>query len=78
MDDGAWKNNKKRFLNKISNIDSSFCTTHPSSLKNLQHKNIFFIPNPVDRAFENLHIYKNKNFKYDFFFALSHGVHEEP
>ena len=75
MYDGAWTNKKKRFLNKISNIDSSFCTTHPSSLKNLQHKNIFFIPNPVDRAFENLNNYKNKNFKYDFFFALSHGVH---
>ena len=75
MDDGVWKNNKKRFLNKIKNIDCSFCTTHPSSLKNLQYKNIFFIPNPVDSTFENLHIYKNKNYKYDFFFALSHGVH---
>ena len=75
MDDDDWKYNKKRFLNKIKNIDASFCTTHPSSLKNLQQKNIFFIPNPVDRAFENLHVYKNRNFKYDFFFALSHGVH---
>ncbi len=75
MDDGEWKNNKSRFLNKIHNIDSSFCTVHPSTLKNLPTKKIFFIPNPVDDAFENLKIYKNKFYKYDFFFALSHGVH---
>ena len=29
----------------------------------------------MDEAFENLNIYKNKFFKYDMFFALSHGVH---
>ena len=75
MDDGEWINNKKRFMNKIHNIDSSFCTIHPSSLKNMRKKNIFFIPNPVDLTFENLKIYKNKFYKYDFFFALSHGVH---
>ena len=51
-----------------------FCTTHPDSLKNFKNKNIFFIPNPVDETFENLELYK-KHFKYDLFFALSHGVH---
>ena len=75
MDENEWKINKNRFLNKIDNIDASFCTTHPSSLKNLSHKNVFFIPNPVDPNFENLNVYKNKNYKYDLFFALSHGVH---
>ena len=75
MDDGEWKFNKKRFFNKINNLDSSFCTTHPSSIKNLKFKNVFYIPNPVDTVFENLNIYKNKIFKYDLFFALSHGVH---
>ena len=29
----------------------------------------------MDEAFENLNIYKKKIFKYDLFFALSHGVH---
>ena len=75
MDDKIWKVNKTRFLNKINNIDASFCTTHPSTIKYINKKNIFFIPNPVDSTFENLKIYNNKYFKYDFFFALSHGVH---
>ncbi len=75
MDEGKWKINKSRFLNKIRNIDSSFCTTHPSSLKNLHSKKVFFIPNPVDTTFENLKLYEKKYFKFDFFFALSHGVH---
>ena len=33
------------------------------------------MPNPVDETFENLKIYSNKFYKYDLFFALSHGVH---
>ena len=32
MDDKKWLNNKKRFISKLDYIDSSFCTTHPSSL----------------------------------------------
>tara|TARA_A100001011_G_scaffold304969_1_gene319426 strand:+ start:817 stop:2922 length:2106 start_codon:yes stop_codon:yes gene_type:complete len=75
MDDNQWKINKKRFLNKIDNVDASFCTTHPSSLKQINTKKVFFIPNPVDKTFENLKIYKKKIYKYDMFFALSHGVH---
>ncbi len=74
MDEKEWLNNKKRFINKLDCIDASFCTTHPSSLK-LKKKNVFFIPNPVDETFENLNIYSNKIYKYDLFFALSHGVH---
>ena len=49
MDDKTWKVNKTRFLNKINNIDASFCTTHPSNIKYINKKNIFFIPNPVDQ-----------------------------
>ncbi len=75
MDDKNWSINKDRFLKKIKHIDCSFCTTHPSSLKILKKKNIFFIPNPVDDTFENLNHFKNKFYKYDLFFALSHGVH---
>ena len=75
MDNKNWKTNKLRFLSKIKSLDASFCTTHPSSLGNLKSKKIFFIPNPVDQTFENMKIYKNKVYKYDLFFAISHGVH---
>lgn len=75
MDDNEWKINRDRFTKKFEFIDVSFCTTHPSSIKSLRKKKVLFIPNPVDESFENLNIYKKKFFKYDLFFALSHGVH---
>ena len=75
MDDNKWKMNRNRFTKKFEYIDASFCTTHPSSIKSLRKKNVLFIPNPVDEAFENLNIHKKKFFKHDLFFALSHGVH---
>jgi len=74
MDNDQWQHNKKRFLMKFDLMDCNFCTTHPKSL-NFNKNKTFFIPNPVDKTFENLNIYKNKNFKYDLFFAMSHGVH---
>ena len=73
--DGDWLVNKKRFLNKINLFDVSFCTTDPASLKMPVDKNIFYIPNPVDKSFERLHNYQNSNFNNDVFFAMSHGVH---
>ena len=75
MDDNSWIINKKRFLKKIDIVDANFCTTHPKKIKSLNRKNVQFIPNPVDEAFENLKIIKKKVSKYDLFFALSHGVH---
>jgi glycosyltransferase involved in cell wall biosynthesis len=75
MDDNKWRMNKNRFSKKFKYLDTSFCTTHPSSIKSLNKKKVLFIPNPVDKTFENLNIYKKKFFKYDLFFALSHGVH---
>jgi hypothetical protein len=75
MDDNKWKMNQNRFTKKFKYLDASFCTTHPSSIKSLRKEKVLFIPNPVDKAFENLNIYKKKNFKHDLFFALSHGVH---
>ncbi len=73
--DSDWINNKKRFLDKIDLMDSSFCTTDPNSLKlNKKHK-VFYLPNPVDRSFETLKNYNNKFFNNDVFFAMSHGVH---
>ena len=73
--DSDWLVNKKRFLDKIDFIDTSFCTTDPKSLNLPLKKNIFYLPNPVDESFEKLHNYKNKNFNNDVFFAMSHGVH---
>ena len=74
MDD-KWKNNKKRFLDKIDYMDYSFCTTDPKSLKfNKKHK-ISFIPNPVDESLDDMNVYDNKRPEYDLFFAMSHGVH---
>jgi len=75
MDDKNWKMNKYRFFQKFEFVDKSFCTTHPSAIKFLNNNDVLFIPNPVDETFENLNIYKNKYYKHDLFFALSHGVH---
>ena len=73
--DSEWKNNKKRFLNKIDIMDSNFCTTDPNILKFPKKNPIYYIPNPVDESFETLSNYKNKDLKNDVFFAMSHGVH---
>ena len=74
MDNEEWIINKKRFERKLSLMDSNFCTTHPSVLNKI-NKKTYFIPNPVDEMFDNLKIYLNKNYQYDLFFAMSHGVH---
>ena len=73
--DSKWKINKKRFLNKIDIMDANFCTTDPKVLKFSKNASINFMPNPVDKSFEILKNYKNKNLKNDVFFAMSHGVH---
>ena len=74
MDD-KWKNNKKRFLDKIDYMDYSFCTTDPKSLKFNKKYKISFIPNPVDESLDDMNVYENKDPEYDLFFAMSHGVH---
>ncbi len=73
--DSEWKNNKKRFLDKIDFVDCSFCTTSPDILKFPKKNKVFYIPNPADNSFENLNIDKKKYLKNDVFFAISHGVH---
>ena len=73
--DSSWKNNKKRFLDKIDYIDCNFCTTSPDILDFKKKYNIFYMPNPVDPALDNLKNYENDNHEFDFFFAMSHGVH---
>ena len=73
--DSHWLKNKKRFIDKIDLMDVSFCTTDPSSLNIKNKHRIYYLPNPVDESFETLENYKNKLFKSDIFFAMSHGVH---
>ena len=73
--DENWKFNKKRFLHKIDLVDANFCTTDPKTVGFKNMDNVFYIPNPSDISFENLAVYKNKYYKNDVFFALSHGVH---
>jgi len=68
-----YHNNKKRILDKISVIDSTFLTSDPKSL-DFKIKNSYFIPNPADKSFETLNNAK-ENIKKDVFFAMSHGVH---
>ena len=74
MDNKDWLHNKKRFMDKFKLMDCNFCTTDPKAVK-LDDKVCFYIPNPVDKALDNLKIFNNKNFIYDIFFAMSHGVH---
>ena len=66
-------NNKKRILDKMDLLDSTFLTTNPGSI-NFKIDNSYFIPNPVDKSFEVLSNYKKKC-NFDVFFAMSHGVH---
>lgn len=66
-------NNKRRILDKVDLIDSTFLTTDPKSLQ-FKIPNSYFMPNPCDKSFEILSNYQ-KNCTYDVFFAMSHGVH---
>ena len=74
MDD-QWKNNKRRFLDKIEYMDYSFCTTDPKSLNFNKKYKISYIPNPVDESLDDMRVHENINPEYDLFFAMSHGVH---
>ena len=69
-----FERNKKRILDKVDVVDSTFLTTSPDVLPFLNNKNSFFIPNPSDVSFETLNNF-NKSCNVDVFFALSHGVH---
>ena len=73
--DSHWSVNKKRFLDKIDIIDTSFCTTNPGILGFDKRHDINYLPNPVDESFERLKNYELDNFNNDVFFAMSHGVH---
>ena len=69
-----FERNKKRILDKIDVVDSTFLTTSPDVLSFLNKNKSFYIPNPSDQSFETLNNF-NKSCNVDVFFALSHGVH---
>ena len=69
-----YERNKKRILDKINVVDSTFLTTSPDVLGFVKNRNSFYIPNPSDKSFEILNNF-NKSCNVDVFFALSHGVH---
>ena len=67
--------NRSRLLEKSLFMDANFLTTSPEPLDFIMNKEKFFyMPNPSDRALDNLNIYNN-DCKKDVFFAMSHGVH---
>ena len=73
--DSEWESNLSRFTDKMTLMDSNFCTTDPKKLNLSKSIPINYMPNPVDESFERLENYKNKYFTSDIFFAMSHGVH---
>jgi len=73
--DSEWRNNLKRFTDKMSLMDSNFCTTDPRTLKLPSKTPIYYMPNPVDKSFEKLKNDEKDFFNNDIFFAMSHGVH---
>ena len=65
--------NKVRVLDKSDFCDATFITTSPDVL-DFKLKNTFFIPNPCDKSLDHLENFR-ENKIYDFFYAISHGVH---
>ncbi len=67
--------NRKKLLKYNDYLDSSFITTHPSSLDFIKNnKKYYYLPIPVDKNIENLKVYEKKNQISDVFFSMSHGV----
>ena len=69
---------QKNFSNLKTNfeyIDNFFISTHPDDVSQKNNKiKYHFLPTPVDKNIEKLSIYNLKNYTYDVFFAMSHGV----
>lgn len=67
--------NSNNLKTNFKYIDNFFISTHPDDVKNKSSRvNYHFLPTPADRNIEKLNIYNNKNYIYDVFFAMSHGV----
>ena len=70
-----FKHHKNRFFLKYQICDVNFITTDPEVLEFADKSKTFYIPNVCDASIDILENYKNKDLKFDIFFALSHGQH---
>ena len=66
----------KLFIEKYKNVtDEYFITTSPEKVQaEIPRNKLNFLPIPCSEFSENFNLYKNKNFHYDVFYAVSHGV----
>ena len=71
--DREWKNNKKRFLDKIDFVDCSFCTTSPDILNFPKNKK-FFIYLTHQMSLLKISIFIKKNILKTMFFLQCHMV----
>ena len=57
-------------------VDECFITTGDKMISDaaINGMNVHFIPNIFDSSIDNLKIFNNSSYKYDIFFAMSHGV----
>jgi glycosyltransferase involved in cell wall biosynthesis len=69
-------NKNKNFIEKYKNyVDQYFITTDKYSIECSIPKNkLNFIPVPCSYLCENLNLSREKNYEYDIFYAVSHGV----
>jgi len=65
--------NSEILLNNIHYIDHIFITSKPNQYLNKFKSKISYLPNFSDKSIEYLKNFNNQNYKYDLFFALSHG-----
>jgi len=75
--DNYFLDNTEAKLKKRSEVvDGIFITNADENIANCANSKNFisFFPNIFDASIENLKIFENFDFKYDLFFALSHGV----
>ena len=70
-----FEKNFSNLKNNFNFINNLFISTHPDEVsKKSSNLNYHFLPTPVDKNIEKLNIYNLKDFTYDVFFAMSHGV----
>ena len=66
----------KKFIEKYKNyVDQYFITTDKNNIEtSIPRNKLNFIPVPSSNISENLNLYKARNYEYDIFYAVSHGV----
>ena len=70
-----FEKNYENLKTNFKHLDNFFISTHPDEVSMKSNKiRYHFLPTPVDKNIEKLNIYNLKNYTYDVFFAMSHGV----